>query len=394
MPTPRRNGGTTWAPAEIAAVRRALLAFYDADARTLPWRGETDAYRVWVSEVMLQQTRVETAIPYYERWLGRFPDLAALAAAPLDDVLHAWQGLGYYSRARNLHLAAQVVRERHAGQLPDDTAALRALPGVGEYTAGALASIAYGRAEPAVDGNVRRVLARLRDEPSPTASWLRTAARALVPDERAGDFNQAIMELGATVCVPRNPRCGGCPVAGLCTARARGTQHERPAPAKRAPVPTIRIGTAAVFEEEGRLLLLQRPAGTLLGGMWVLPGEELLAGESGGDAAVRSVTRAIGTAGSFVAGERIGRFRHSFSHRAEIYEVFAFRVGGRERGGGRAATRKAARTAQADDTFVDEAGLDALALARAARRIASAAFAWWRESERSRQQSRNGTSRS
>src|SRR5690606_35120964 len=160
-------------PAFSDTLRRRLLAFYDARGRDLPWRRETDPYRVWVSEVMLQQTRVETAIPYYERWIERFPTLTALADASLDDVLKAWEGLGYYSRARNLHRAAGLVRERYGGELPDDVDTLRALPGVGDYTAGAIASIAYAIPAPAVDGNVRRVLSRLFDLPDPSPAELR-----------------------------------------------------------------------------------------------------------------------------------------------------------------------------------------------------------------------------
>jgi A/G-specific adenine glycosylase len=183
----------------IRSLRRALLAFYDARRRDLPWRRDPDPYRVWVSEVMLQQTRVDAVVPYYERWLRRFPTVAALASAEPDDVLRAWEGLGYYARARNLHRAARVVREHHHGAVPSEPSALRALPGVGDYTAGAIASIAFGRAEPAVDGNVRRVLARLLDVAAPAPARLRKVAAALVPSERPGDFNQALMELGATV---------------------------------------------------------------------------------------------------------------------------------------------------------------------------------------------------
>ncbi len=203
------------------ALRRALLAFYDARRRDLPWRRDPDPYRVWVSEVMLQQTRVDAVVPYYERWLRRFPTLHALATAEPDEVLRAWEGLGYYARARNLHRAARVVRERHAGDVPSEPAALRELPGVGDYTAGAIASIAFGRREPAVDGNVRRVLARLLDVADPPPARLRAVAAALVPAERPGDFNQALMELGALVCTARVPRCADCPVRGVCRTGTR-----------------------------------------------------------------------------------------------------------------------------------------------------------------------------
>jgi A/G-specific adenine glycosylase len=310
---------------------------------------------------MLQQTRVDAAIPYYERWLARFPTLTALAEAPLDDVLHAWQGLGYYSRARNLHRAARLVRERHGGRVPDDAAELRALPGVGDYTAGAIASIAYGHARPAVDGNVRRVLARLLDEPAPTAALLRHAAGSLVPADRPGDFNQAVMELGATVCTPRAPRCGRCPVRELCLAYARGTQLERPAPKKRAAVPSFDVGTAVVVDEEGRVLLVRRPETGLLAGMWEFPGRAgagagagggQRGGERGGmdllgwteavrGAAVRAAEEALAAAGGRLdpagaAGEALGSIDHAFSHRRECYHAFRFRA--RAGGGSSAAS--------------------------------------------------------
>ena len=218
-----------------AAFRSDLLAHFDRNKRDLPWRMDRTPYRVMVSELMLQQTRVETVLPYYARWLEQFPTFEALAAASVDDVLRAWKGLGYYARARNLHKAAQVVRDRYQGVLPEDPAELRALPGVGEYTTGALASIVFGVAIPAVDGNVKRVLARLFDEATPSPKWLRAVAGDLVDPERPGDFNEAMMELGATVCTPRAPRCGDCPVRPHCFAYQRDTVLERPSPRRRPP---------------------------------------------------------------------------------------------------------------------------------------------------------------
>lgn len=254
------------------AFRAALLTHYDAHARSLPWRGETDPYRVLVSEVMLQQTRVETVKRYYGPWLERFPTVEALAAAPEDEVLKAWEGLGYYRRARNLRGAAVAVRER-AGLFPESVAGLRELPGVGEYTAGAVASIAFGVATPAVDGNVRRVFARLFGEPEPSPKWLRERAAPLVDETRPGDWNQAVMELGATVCRPIGPRCESCPVSRWCVAFATGTQSDLPAPLKKAPVRAARI-SLAVLERDGSVLLTRRPADGLLGGMWAFPEEE------------------------------------------------------------------------------------------------------------------------
>ena len=208
-----------------ALLRERLLAFYDERKRDLPWRRTRDPYRIWVSEVMLQQTRVDTVIPYYRRWLERFPTVLALADADEEAVLGSWKGLGYYSRARNLHRAAQVVRDGHDGQVPSDPKDLRALPGVGEYTAGAVASIAFDLPEPVVDGNVRRVLARLHDLADPTPAQLRALTTELLDRARPGDFNQGLLELGATVCTPRAPKCGSCPWAwphvceSLCNPR-------------------------------------------------------------------------------------------------------------------------------------------------------------------------------
>ncbi|HSJ10388.1 MAG TPA: A/G-specific adenine glycosylase [Longimicrobiales bacterium] len=299
-----------------AAIRAALLAFFDASGRDLPWRRTRDPYAIWISEVMAQQTRVETVIPYWERWLARFPDVAALADAPADDVLKAWEGLGYYSRARNLHSAARVVRERHNGALPGTYDALRTLPGVGDYTAGAVASIAFDAREPAVDGNVRRVLSRLLDEPAPSPARLRAAAARLVPATRPGDFNQALMELGARICTPRSPKCARCPVAAHCAARAAGTQLERPAPRVRKTLPVIDVATAVLRRADGAVLLVRRPARGLLAGMWTFPGLELAPADVVEDA-VRALAASHGTALS--APRHIGDVEHTFSHRRERY---------------------------------------------------------------------------
>ena len=207
----------------LPALRRALLDHYDRTARDLPWRRETDPYRIWVSEVMLQQTRVETVVGYYGAWMERFPDLDTLAGADADDVMKAWEGLGYYRRARNLHRGAAVVRDSLGGAVPGSYAALRDLPGVGDYTAGAVASIAFGEVVPAVDGNVRRVLARLYDVAEPKPAWLRRTAAEWVDADRPGDWNQALMELGAVVCTPAKPNCDVCPVSSGCAALAAGT---------------------------------------------------------------------------------------------------------------------------------------------------------------------------
>lgn len=215
---------------------------------------------------MLQQTRVEAVIPYYERWMNAFPDVDALADAPLDNVLKNWEGLGYYSRARNLHNAARVVREQFAGTVPSTYDALRELPGVGDYTAGAVLSIAYNEPAPAVDGNVRRVISRLYDVDA-SAAELRSYAADLVDSERPGDFNQSLMELGARICTPRNPSCFACPVASQCDAYRNQTVHLRPAVKPKKEIPHHIVRTI-VHVDGNRVLIAQRPATGLLAGLW------------------------------------------------------------------------------------------------------------------------------
>jgi len=255
-----------------------LLAWYDRHRRALPWRayaGERpDPYRVWASEIMLQQTTVTAVKPYFERFMARFPTVRHLAEAPSEEVMQAWAGLGYYSRARNLHACAQAVMERHGGRFPDTEDALRALPGIGAYTAGAVAAIAFDRPAAAVDGNVERVMTRLFaiEEAVPgVRPLIREKVLALLPHDRPGDFAQALMDLGATICTPRNPACGLCPWRGACVAQSEGTQESFPRKApKKAGV--TRYGAAFVLlREDGALLLRTRPPKGLLGGMAEVP---------------------------------------------------------------------------------------------------------------------------
>jgi len=260
----------------LRKIRRRLLAWYRRNARDLPWRRDTDPYRVWVSEVMLQQTRVEAVREHYEGFLAHFPSVGDLSAAGEDEVLACWSGLGYYRRARDLHRAAREIADRHGGRFPTDPAAARALPGVGEYTAGAVLSIAHGLAVPAVDGNVRRVLSRIfavegdlsRSGPG---GRIRGLAGKLVEGARPGEWNQALMELGATVCTPRSPSCEACPLSsGLCAAQAAGRQEELPEKAGRAA--TVREDLAAVAVwRRGRVLLVRDGEGGIVKGMWELP---------------------------------------------------------------------------------------------------------------------------
>ncbi|HEX5043914.1 MAG TPA: A/G-specific adenine glycosylase [Candidatus Polarisedimenticolaceae bacterium] len=273
--------------------RRAdLLAWYRAHRRDLPWRRTRDPYAIWVSEVMLQQTQVAAVLPYFEPFLARFPTPAALAEADEDAVLAAWSGLGYYRRVRHLREGARAVVMRHAGALPRQRDALRALPGIGPYTAGAIASIAFGLEEPVLDGNVRRVLARWTadaGEGGDARFW--DLARSLVAGPDPGDWNQALMELGATVCTPQAPRCAECPVSRPCRARATGAPEDFPRPRPRKPSRTVSV-EVALIERDGAVLLERKGSGGPLRGKWDLPAVETGGGEALAGEALRAALRA------------------------------------------------------------------------------------------------------
>jgi A/G-specific adenine glycosylase len=316
-----------------------LLRWYRRHRRDLPWRRTADPYRVWVAEVMLQQTRVATVLPYYDRFIGRFPDAATLARASEEEVLSLWSGLGYYRRAQSLRAGARVVVERHGGKLPADPEALLRLPGVGRYTAGAISSIAFDLPEPVVDGNVRRVLVRLlglrtragrrSDE---NRLWDYAAALARGPDP--GDLNQALMELGARICVARKPRCPACPLARGCRAAATGEPTRFPVPRPARPRERVRVLVACVTR--GRRVLLERPGrGNPLRGAWDLPalevGPRTPVGRIGAE-----LSRRHGLEVELVA--MLGRADHAIMHRQLRLEIHACRV---RRGGvtGRPALR-------------------------------------------------------
>jgi len=302
----------------------ALLAWYDRHRRDLPWRRDADPYRVWLSEIMLQQTRVETATPYFERFVERFPDVAALAAADLDEVLALWSGLGYYRRARQLHAASRRVVDEHGGRLPASVEGLRALPGIGPYTAAAVASIAFGIAEPVMDGNVERVTARLSAEDgdpksAPVRRLLLARAAELLDPERPGDSNQALMELGATVCVPRGPRCLLCPLreAGDGCAAAREGDPERYPPPRRRRATVRERRLVVVVERQARLLLFRRPEDAeLLAGMWELPWVEVTDGGARADGGEAAAALAGRYGGEWEIGATLGEVKHGITHRA------------------------------------------------------------------------------
>lgn len=303
-----------------------LLNWYHTHKRILPWRDHPDPYAVWVSEIMLQQTRVETVIPYFEKWMRLFPNVTALASASEQTVLNAWEGLGYYSRARNLHKAAKIVAEKFNGELPRDLDDLKSLPGIGRYTVGAIASMAFGMDEATLDGNLRRVFARLFDvtefADSPAGEKVLWALAAEnLPKGQAGDYNQALMDLGATICLPKKPRCLLCPLMEICKAREHGTQELRPVLKPKKGTPQY-IHAAAVVMERGRVLLSQRPADGLLGGMWEFPNARV------GENPAKELTNALREAASIRVerGEALEVVSHAYSHFKVMVHPFICRA--------------------------------------------------------------------
>src|SRR5687767_3153645 len=299
----------------MSRISTQLLNWYRDNKRTLPWRvPNLDPYAVWVSEIMLQQTRVETVIPYFERWLELFPTVRALAESAEQNVLSAWEGLGYYSRARNLHKAARMVVAEFGGEIPREVPELRRLPGIGRYTAAAIASIAFNQDVATLDGNLRRVFARVFDVSEPADApagekILWALAEENLPKGRAGDYSQALMDLGAAICLPKNPLCLLCPLNELCQARMLGIQEQRPVLKPRAVVPH-RLKAAAVIVEDGRVLLSQRPANGLLGGMWGFPAAAV--DDDSPEALVAAIETEYKLGLSPLA--RLGEFAHAYTH--------------------------------------------------------------------------------
>jgi A/G-specific adenine glycosylase len=294
-----------------------MLRWYHDAAADLPWRRNSNPYYVWLSEIMLQQTQVAAVIPYFERFLAKFPTVQALAAAPLDDVLKQWEGLGYYSRARNLHKAARLIVEQYHGEFPTTAAELVTLPGIGRYTAAAIASICFGERVAVLDGNVMRVLSRLDDiaddvTKTATQKHLWEVAESLVPAERAGDYNQAMMELGRTLCRPRQPLCLLCPVASHCLALQHGTQNQRPVKTPKAETPHYNVAAGVIYNAAGQMLIAQRPAEGLLGGLWEFPGGKQEAGETLPECLQRELMEELVI--EVEVGEMIAVVKHAFTH--------------------------------------------------------------------------------
>ncbi len=342
-----------------------LLAWHDRHARDLPWKGETDPYRIWISEIMLQQTRTETVSGYYHAFLTDFPDVFALARATQEQVFKRWEGLGYYSRARNLHRAAQLIAQERNGVMPDTAAELLRLPGIGDYTAGAIASMAFGRRELAMDGNVTRVLSRVCLEKrcvgeTAVRRALKAEGTALMSEKRPGDFNQAMMGLGNMVCVPVHPRCEECPVRGFCKAEKEGLQETLPVLPAKPEKKAVPVGVALVFWK-GRVLLTRRPHGGLLSDLTAFPAFEEARSEE-------DVREALQEAGLCVGrGRPLAEAKHVFTHRVWNMKGWRFE----------------AREAPEGETFfpVDADGLEKAALPTAFRAYREMAASFLRENE-------------
>ena len=312
------------------AVRTDLLDWYDEHKRSMPWRTTDDPYRIWVSEIMLQQTRVDTVRDYYPHFLEAFPTVEALAAADRDTVLKYWEGLGFYARARHLHEAAQTVVDAHDGTVPDTMDAIKELKGIGPYTAAAVLSIAYEKPHAVLDGNVTRVLSRVfavEEDATTTAAQnaLRALANDLLAPDRPGDFNQAMMELGALVCTPSTPLCDRCPLQDVCQAHAAGTEEDYPITPESTPVPHHDIAVGLVFDDHrNRLLIQRRPDDGLLGGLWEFPGGKQEDGESMETACRREVREELGI--EVAVEEAFYTLSHAYSHFKITLHAFRCRI--------------------------------------------------------------------
>lgn len=300
---------------DLPLLRQTLLDWYASSGRTLPWRQTSDPYAIWVSEIMLQQTQVKTVIPYYQLWLEKFPTVVALAAAEQQQVLKIWQGLGYYARARNLHRAAQAVVQNHEGLFPRDLQAAMALPGIGRTTAGGILSLAFNQPISILDGNVKRVLARLTALEEPTAkaiNLLWQLSDRLIDPARPRDFNQALMDLGATLCTPRIPSCLLCPWRSSCQAYRLNKQAQIPMTETRSPLPHKQIGVAVIWNHQGQILIDCRRQEGLLGGLWEFPGGKIEPGETVEACIQREIQEELGI--EIAVGDRLITVDHAYTH--------------------------------------------------------------------------------
>lgn len=348
----------------------SLLRWWDEGHTLPPWRESRDPYAIWVSEVMLQQTQIATVIPYYERWMSRFPTVYALALASLDAVLKQWEGLGYYSRARNLHAAAQIIVAEYDGNLPHSASELIKLPGIGRYTAGAIASIAFDQPVPILDGNIIRLLSRLIDladdvTTTATKKKLWQLATDLVPQQRPGAYNQSLMELGQQCCRPATPLCSRCPLSAICLARERGTEQQRPVrpPRKRVPHYDVVAGIIWQAQEQSAtapFLIAQRPLDGLLGGLWEFPGGKQESGETLEQALRREIREELAL--DIAVGRQLTTVKHAYTHfRITLHAFHARALGNNPQ-----------HIGVADYAWVTLAHLDDYAFAAADRQIIAA----------------------
>jgi len=311
---------------------KKLASWFNKNQRTLPWRSDRHPYTVWVSEIMLQQTRVDQVEPYYRRFMDWFPDTRALARAPLEKVLKAWEGLGYYSRARHLHRSAQKIVNEHGGIFPDRYAELVRLPGIGRSTAGAILSLAFDQPYPVLDGNIKRVLIRfyrirrsVGEAATVKALWRK--AEGVLPPRKPGRFNEALMELGALVCRPRNPACGHCPLREACLAFLRGDSEKLPVKTPHKKIPHYQV-TAAVIRKGKKILITRRPEKGLLGGLWEFPGGKQKPGESLEECLRREIEEELGI--EISVGEQLIQVKHAYSHfKITLHPFFCRHLKGR-----------------------------------------------------------------
>lgn len=291
-----------------------LLSWYFELNIDLPWRETKDPYKIWLSEVMLQQTQVKTVIPYYHRWLKKFPTIKSVAEAPQETILKQWEGLGYYGRARNFHKACTVIMADLSGHVPDNPEAFSSLPGVGPYISAAVSSIAFGFPMPAVDGNVKRIISRLNCSRIPVEksfSYVNSHLLKIIPDARPGDFNQAMMDLGREICTPKNPDCNVCPVMGYCKAFVENSVDKYPVRHKRKLRPHYNVAVGIIWKND-KILISKRRENGLLGGLWEFPGGKLLENESAPDCLVREVREELNIV--VIPGEFITRIKHAYTH--------------------------------------------------------------------------------
>lgn len=359
------GAGYYWGMSDYAALHSALIAWFKEHQADLPWRRVRDPYSVWLSEIMLQQTQVAAVIGYFERFVAKFPTVQALAGASLDEVLKAWEGLGYYSRARNLHKTSKIVADEMGGDFPNTVDELIKLPGIGRYTAGAIASLAFGVDAPVLDGNVIRVFSRIFNisedvTHAETIKKLWGLAEDVLPEGQAALWNEGLMELGRVICTPRSPECGRCPVNEFCEACKLGVQEQRPVKTPKTKTPHYDVTAGVIRREDGLMLIAQRPVDKMLGGLWEFPGGKRQEGESLPECLRREIDEELGI--EIAVGPQIATVRHAYTHFSITLYAFECRYIGGE----------AQAIGCADFAWVSEDQLDAYAFPVTDRKIIAA----------------------